>query len=318
MESFPPADTEEQYEALTEGRLRVPVERLCRELGLYASPVRFADGSLPVYAVGDRHVLKLYPPAFAGEAKVESTALRAVQGKLPIPTPAPERVGEADGWEYLLMRRLTGVSLANVWPRLSVVDKQELAPRLGETLAALHRVTDPALADLEPRDWPGFIAAQRASAVDRQRAAGLREEWLEQIPCFLDSVDDAELGKPEPVLLHTEFMREHLLMTEGGTGWTVSGLFDFEPAMVGAPEYELVAVGLFVSCGDADFLRALLLGYGYSADRLGERLSRRLLAYTLLHRYANLPWFLSRLPAPPEPTLDALATTWFGTGSGVS
>ena len=39
---------------------------------------------------------------------------------------------------------------------------------------------------------------------------------------------------------------------------------------------------------------------------------RELLAYTLLHRHSNLPECLAQLPAPPEPTLDSLAPTWFG------
>ena len=33
----------------------------------------------------------------------------------------------------------------------------------------------------------------------------------------------------------------------------------------------------------------------------------------LLHVHSNLPECLSELPAPPEPTLDSLALTWFGT-----
>ena len=40
---------------------------------------------------------------------------------------------------------------------------------------------------------------------------------------------------------------------------------------------------------------------------------RELLAYTLLHVHSNLPECLTELPAPPEPTLDSLAQTWFGT-----
>ena len=40
---------------------------------------------------------------------------------------------------------------------------------------------------------------------------------------------------------------------------------------------------------------------------------RKLLAYALLHVHSNLPECLSELPVPPEPTLDFLALTWFGT-----
>jgi hygromycin-B 7''-O-kinase len=71
---------------------------------------------------------------------------------------------------------------------------------------------------------------------------------------------------------------------------------------------ELIAVGLlFVSRGDPRLLGRILAAYGRSFD------PRELLAYTLLHVHSNLPECLSELPAPPEPTLDSLALTWFGT-----
>ena len=38
-----------------------------------------------------------------------------------------------------------------------------------------------------------------------------------------------------------------------------------------------------------------------------------MLAWTLLHRYGNLAWYLRRLPEPDRPALDALADRWFAT-----
>ena len=108
-------------------------------------------------------------------------------------------------------------------------------------------------------------------------------------------------------------MREHLLVTEAAGEWALSGLFDFEPAMRGAPEYELAAVGVFVSCGEPRYLRALLRAYGYRDDELDERLARRLLGYAIVHRYSHLRWYLERLPALDAPTLDALARRGWGT-----
>ena len=51
----------------------------------------------------------------------------------------------------------------------------------------------------------------------------------------------------------------------------------------------------------------ILTAYGRSFD------PRELLVYTFLHVHSNLPECLSELAAPPEPTLDSLAQTWFGT-----
>jgi len=70
----------------------------------------------------------------------------------------------------------------------------------------------------------------------------------------------------------------HLLVTPNPDGWSLSGLFDFEPAMRGARECEFASVGLFVAHGDAGFLRRLLLAYGYRPHQLYDELPRRLLA----------------------------------------
>ncbi|MGC5411528.1 aminoglycoside phosphotransferase family protein, partial [Streptomyces sp. DT225] len=81
---------------------------------------------------------------------------------------------------------------------------------------------------------------------------------------------------------------------------------DFEPAMTGDPAYDFVAVGLFVTCGDPDLLGRLSKAYGRTFD------PSALLAYTLLHVYSNLPWYLREMPRPARETLPALAEAWFG------
>lgn len=271
---------------------------------------RFSDGSLPVYAVGDNHVVKLYPPCYADESDTESAALVALAGRLPVATPELVARGELDGWRYLFMTRLPGDSLAIRWADLSPADRLSLAASLGECLAAMHGLDASDVAVPRP-DWSGFVAEQLAGCAERQRAGGLNESWTAQIPGFLSSVD---LATSSPtVLLHTEVMREHLLVAADSSGrLRLSGLFDFEPAMVGAADYELASVGLFVTCGDAALLRALLRGYGRRDDELGRPLQRRLMAYALLHRYSNLSWYLERIPPRPGvATIEDLAAQWW-------
>ncbi len=309
-DALPRVETAAELAAIVrdEARLGPGVRAICERVGLGASSVtRFADGSLPVYAIGDAHVLKLYPPLYASEEDTEREVLMALEGHLPLATPRVHAHGEHDGWRFLSMARLGGEPLASAWPRVPGPARRSLAAQLGEALAALHAIEAPA--SIGPASWSAFVAEQRATSAERQRARGLGPEWCEQIDPFLART---ALTHGAPVLLHTEVMREHLLMVERADArWELTGLFDFEPAMRGAREYELASVGIFFSCGEPELLRALLLAYGYDAASLDASLSRRLLAYALLHRYSNVPWYLSRMPAPARPTLEAVAERWW-------
>lgn len=311
---FPSACNPEEFERVRrdDTRLMPGVRAVCERLDLGGQVLtRFAEGSLPVYAIGDSWVLKLYPPYDIAERDNETTVLRAIERRLSIPTPQVRATGELEGWGYLAMTRLHGAPLVETWPRMADEDRWQLGDDLGATLAELHAVSDPALESVRV-DWPAFLARQRDTAVERQARHGLGSAWLEQIP---DYIDGASLGNPTTnSLLHTEIMREHLLVQRGPGGWKLTGLFDVEPSMLGAAEYEFASVGLFFSCGDSRVLRHVLLAYGYRPHQLGAELQHRLMAYALLHRYSNLPWWLDRLPAHHgATTLHELAALWWGT-----
>lgn len=301
---WPDADDEEDFDAVArdEEALGPGVRALCASLGVTGAPARYAAGSLPVYAIGDL-VLKLFPPVHVEELPVESGVLAAVQGRLPVPTPGVHATGTFERWGYVLMDRLPGVPLASRWPALAEAERDSIADQLGEAVAALHAVPIPAIDDWWPADWPEFVAGQVAGCAGRHRALGLGPEWVARIPGFLAGLP---LGGERPVLLHTELIGEHLLV-DGGR---LTGLIDFEPAMPGAPEYDFVGPAVLLADGDARWYGRLLRAYGIRPD---AELRRRLMGWTLLHYYSNLPAYLSRLPAPAEPTFAALADRWFAT-----
>jgi len=306
---LPVTSTPEAFGALAKDDARVAAAArvVAERQGLAGVSIdRFAGGSLPVFALGGARVLKLYPPCFPGEAEVELGALSALEGRLPIATPRVEADGELEGWRWILMDRLRGELLSDVWARLGADERQALAVPMGEAIAALHRVAVPAVVSQRAR-WSEFVAAQARGCCERQRRFGLSEVWLEQIPAFLDRTP---LLPGSSVLLHTEVMREHVYVERRGDAWVPSGLFDFEPSMEGDHEYEFASVGLFLPGGDARFLGALTRAYGYPALDGARR--RRFLAYALLHRYSRLAWYLERVPpGPGVTTLDALADTWW-------
>jgi hygromycin-B 7''-O-kinase len=307
LPNLPKATDDAGWDALIddERALAGGVTALLSRHGLASEPrQRYDSGSLPVYAVGTRHVLKLFPPTEQAHAAVEARVLAALHGALPLPTPQLIAADSHDGWPYLLMSQLPGQRLVDAWPVLSLAEREHIADTLGQTIAALHAIDTTPLADLPPH-WNDFIAEQHASATERQSQRGLDPYWLERIPDFLQRWMPPRAE--QHVLLHTEIMREHL-MVDGGR---LCGLFDFEPAMLGAAEYEFASVGLFVACGDARTLRRVLLAYGYAPHALDEALQCRFMAHALLHRYSNLRWYLECLPAGDATTLEQLAARWW-------
>ncbi|MFI0982110.1 phosphotransferase family protein [Streptomyces sp. NPDC021093] len=306
---LPEVNTDEEWDAVVpdDAIVRPGAADLCSRLGLAGAPLtRYSEGSQPVYAVGADHVLKLYPGAAAADGVREGHVLGHLAGRLPLRTPEVHGIGTyAHGWRYVLMSRLPGEDLAVAWPRIPAADRARLVAEAGEALAALHALDPAPLAPhLGPGDWQEFLARQRAGAVERQRSRGLPEEWVARIPAFLDTV--ALPAGPRRVLLHTEFMRQHLLVDP--RTWRLTGLFDFEPAMIGDPAYDLVAVGLFVTRGEPGLMARFQKAYGHAFD------PRQLLAYALLHVYSNFTWYFRELPAPAEQTWDSVAEAWFSAG----
>jgi hypothetical protein len=149
------------------------------------------------------------------DERVEARVLAAAAGQLPVPTPRVHAAGKHDGWGYLLMSRLPGVPLDTAWGQVPAAGRDRLARQLGEAIAALHRLPPPQIDGWQPGDWPAFVAGQRAQCVSEQQALGLPALWAGQIPGFLDGV---ALPARPPVLLHTEVMRQHLLVTEDREG----------------------------------------------------------------------------------------------------
>lgn len=305
---LPPVETDEQWDAVVpdETVMRPGAEDLCARLGLAGAPLtRFPDGSQPVYAVGDEHVLKLFPGTAAQDGVTEGTVLTHLHGRLPVPTPRVRDFGPYEnGWQYVLMSRLPGENLARAWDLAPDCHRERFVTEIGETLAVLHSLDPGPLADaVGPGDWGAFLDRRRSGAVEQQWDRGLPAAWLEQIPDFLASVPLPR--DPHRSLLHTEVMRQHFLVDPDG--WSLTGFFDFEPAMIGDRAYDFVGVGLFVTRGDPGLMTRLSKAYGHTFD------PSQLLAYTLLHVYSNLPWYMRELHVPADATLPSLAEAWFGT-----
>ena len=171
---LPAVRTDEEWQAVVfdEKTVRPAAEDLAARLGLAGAALRrYPGGSRPVYAVGDRRVLKLYPTCLRRTASPRPGCWITC-GRLPVAT--PELVAHGDyenGWRYVLMSQLPGIELAAAWPAVPRPHQDRVVSEAGEMLAALHGLDPgPLHAILGPADWAGFSPA----SARRPRSASVR------------------------------------------------------------------------------------------------------------------------------------------------
>lgn len=274
--------------------------------------VRLGNGTNIIFAVSDEYIIKLYPPYWQREFRADHTVAEFIYDKLPIATPFIYAYDELEGWPYMVMSRLRGTYLTDIWQTMERENQRSIIVNLARVLAGLHALPLNGFTGLE-HDWLLFIENRMQNCQLHHRAKGVGERWLEQIPDYLAYASPLYPPDYTPQLLSTDIHEYHLLVEPGQDGWQLCGLFDFDDARIGFREYDFSSVGLFMMRGRPDLLRLFLQAYGYTGEQLDKRLTQRLMAYTLLHRYRDLNWILEELVANPAiDTLEVLAEAIYG------
>ena len=268
---------------------RPAVEVICGRHGLdAASLVQSPAGTHVVFAAGPDRIIKLFAPMWKEDAIPESLLIAHLAGKLGVPTPEPVAEGEIEGWPYIVMSRLRGQMLGEVWREVPFGDKLGVVEEVGELMARLHALPTEGLGALAV-DWSAFMDARRAECIERQTRCGMDGAWLEELEAFLGELPGLYPPQPPTVLLSADITEDHILLEERGGRWRVAGFYDFGDAMIGHHLYEFAAPAAFFTRGHPRLLEALFLSYGTPAEAIDEGLSARLAAYIALHKYSNIP-----------------------------
>lgn len=286
---------------------------VCQRHNVSGEIVPITLGSRPIFRIGERAVIKWFPPGEGrDDASREISVLCHLQNRLPVPTPQLQASGEIDGWVYCLMSKLDGAPADQIWNSIDTHGRQSLCREVGETLRSLH---DLARVDIPHAaiDWGAFVRTQRQSCAQRQKHLQTESHWVEQIDPFLNELFPTLESKSLKLsLLHTEIMRQHVFVSKINARWKVAGILDFEPALYGAWGYEFAAVGIFFTMGEPGLLTQVLLGYGLHDNDLTESLQQEFMAWTLVHRYCNLPFFMRMNPVKKGiESLSQLAAHWW-------
>src|SRR5205823_3070414 len=140
-------------------------------------------------------------------------------------TPEIEVSGLLDEWPYLVMSRLPGIYLSDIWDTLEHTDQLSLVTELAEIVAQLHALPTNNLSHLDA-NWPKLVATRMSSCVQRHQEQGVAEHWLQQIPGYLAHVTPLYPSNFTPAIVSGDIHGYHLLVQQQYGRWRLSGLFD--------------------------------------------------------------------------------------------
>jgi hygromycin-B 7''-O-kinase len=125
---------------------------ICQRYGFDVSRLEFAPPGTHVVFRVEGLYLKLFAPLWPGDFAPERLVLdRLSDGRdLPVPTPHLVAEGEIEGWPYLVMTAVEGVPLCQVWDGMDAMDRERVAARCGELMAAFHAVPTDGLEAIAP------------------------------------------------------------------------------------------------------------------------------------------------------------------------
>jgi aminoglycoside phosphotransferase (APT) family kinase protein len=206
------------------------------------------------WLLNGEYVLRLRPAEKSGSAfQTEAELCARLAERVPVPqvlaVDLSRAVVDAD---YMLARRLPGVSLTRAWLRVAPAQRERLIDAFAGAMRELHAERFPApgsfaAGELQPAaSWQNYFAARferrlaivrRFASADRGLLAAIDARWRQS-----GSALNPPGEPPDACLVHRDIHFGNVLVE----GDRITGILDFEAAVAGPPDYELDQLGRFV------------------------------------------------------------------------
>lgn len=260
------------------------IDKILEIHGLTKPAIRGEKGSHIVYRSGDVWI-KLMAPIYAGDMDYELSCLQSLYGHVSFATPRVQAEGEIESWRYVLMSHVEGERVGDHFLQMTTAEQVSLAIEFAQATRAMQRIAVPKKI-AERSDWNLFIRGQYEKIYETHRQRGLPEIWLASLESFVHQLSLSEFTVLNPVFLHSDLTWDHFLIKKENDRWRLSGIIDFADAQSGHSEYDMCASMAFLFRHKKDVITAYSREMGMKET--GSSLSRKLMIWTLLHRFSNL------------------------------
>ena len=296
------------------------VREICHRHNL---PVQRVEAGYPgtnaVFVVDETYVVKIYAPFCPEDFDLERElyALLGANPRLPVPQLIAQGILEDQiRWPYIIIDFKPGVPIRDVRDRIPRRNLLRIAAELGEMVRELHRVPVVSLTSLPVTraSWEAFVRRRQVEVADAALWAGiLSEVVVAEIPEFLASALNVTAGTPL-TLVNGDLTEDHILLEQRDGKWRISALIDFGDALVGACDYEWIALWFSGLDRDYEALTAFMAAYA-PHFKLDDAFFTRAMAFTFLHEFGVdiLALTLKALGQPQIASIQELqALLWEG------
>jgi hygromycin-B 7''-O-kinase len=230
-------------------------------------------------------IVKVYAPEWAWKQAKEVHVYGLLEAQLASAVPRVVHVGDG----FTILTKLAGVPLSETDPP----DWRATYEQLGELLAAIHRIEQPAygyLTDeiLDPLpDNPQYMRRQFAKKLAEFENLKGDPALHKDIQQYVETHAASFEANRAPVLCHNDFHEGNVLV-DAATG-RVTGFIDVENAIAADPLMDLAKTQSYSIRGDDAKLTGLITGYG----ALPPDWRVRTTVYRLYHSLELWDWFAS-------------------------
>ena len=242
-----------------------------------------------VFILDSQLVVKIYSP-FWSEFDMEATLIKALgaNGTVPIPEiVAAGRYLDRISWNYLIMERRAGLTLAAVRPDIARGDLLNIAAQAGRMARNLHDTSITLLEDVDTGEsWDDLVDRRRREALPELTASGIITPQLaDALNVILEQVV-ANSNRLPRVVVHGDLESDHILLGRKEGEWRINCVIDFGDAKIGVRDYEWMPLWLGLFDRDIEAMRAFLEAYDRSL-LTDEEFPHRVMAWTLLHDFGG-------------------------------
>jgi aminoglycoside phosphotransferase (APT) family kinase protein len=186
--------------------------------------------------VGQAYVIRLNADLTAPRLVREAKLLSHLPAS--IPKPKPIAWGQTDAVEWLVQQRVSGQSLAHVWPTLTISERKAAVAQLGDILSTFHQTNLPAPLK-QPSSFDRWAMVQPKNIIQLAERVKLLpfvdHSLIDQVIAMAQATSPDRWHAGPTGMIHGDLHFDNLLWEAG----QISALLDYETAHIAPLDLEL-------------------------------------------------------------------------------